>query len=381
MASKSQSPSKYSSVVSSSGIEPSVHFAAASSYLINDVNSVDIDEVKKIAHKFHYHETEHVPEYSVMTFTRSAERYSINVYYSAGVVGICFEHPRQGRTIAFRRRQTLAAIAELFQNPHNIPELGYLPDDMLPAHGLNPMDELTAYKTQLASLDAEIEEIYRERQNLLSCIEDRDRRRRSSVRQANTFELKSSSRSHHSFNDNLNRSPGRTSPSTVPTYSPNRVRRPTTTPYETNQQQHTLPPHPPTQAPPQAPPQGPLLFPSRHYFHQQPFQQESPTYHFQPPSFLYHQPTPPTYPGYSYHSNHDISPPGMHYSDAPTHHSSYPTSFMPPPQRAHPPHHPSSASTSTTSSRLEAARNTLAALELAHAKARNHQHHSTTKSY
>jgi hypothetical protein len=337
-----------------------------------------IEEVKKVGQKFGYHQTQHVVEHGVVAFTQSGQRLSISVYYNVGVVGICFDHPRQGRTMAFRKRQTLASLSELFQNPFNIPEFGFISHEALPPHGMNPMDEMTAYLTQLASLDAEMAEIARERQHLLSCIEDRERRRRNGT---SPVKFPANHQFYHQQQPNLSpsRRPPPSQPS-MPPQSPDRVRSAPN--YATSpslpHQQYFQPPPPPQvhfQPSPRYAPQ-PNPFPEQHQYH------IPQTSLFTYPSHYYYP--PPGAPPPSYHDGY-IS----HYlpTAAELHEGRFPTQPPPPP----PPPPPMSQSyssaslssrSSVTAARLAAARNTLAALELAHAQARNqHQQFANRASY
>ena len=76
---------------------------------------LDIAEVRRLAVRNGWQESQHNTVSRVLGFTRRRER--VNVYYTTGTVGTCVDHPRQGKTQLFRRGQTLGYLSAIFQDP------------------------------------------------------------------------------------------------------------------------------------------------------------------------------------------------------------------------------------------------------------------------
>lgn len=74
-----------------------------------------IDEVRDIALNASYEEIDCNTTSKVISFRKNSTR--INVYYTAGTVGTCLNHPRKGKTQLFRREVSFEELESIFLNP------------------------------------------------------------------------------------------------------------------------------------------------------------------------------------------------------------------------------------------------------------------------
>jgi hypothetical protein len=76
---------------------------------------IPLDTACQMASRHGYDEIYFNKQSRIISFRKEGTR--INVYYTTGTVGICLEHPRNGKSQDFRRDQSPEDLEAIFRNP------------------------------------------------------------------------------------------------------------------------------------------------------------------------------------------------------------------------------------------------------------------------
>lgn len=126
----------------------------------------------------------------LVSFVRDDDR--INVCYTTGTVGTVLSHPEHGRTQLFRTKVDMNMLSQLFGNPRMHTQCVYYDTkgkarvyERLVSEDGSPVtdDVVTALRTQVASIDQEIENLKLHRAALVETIEDTRRKRKEEERE------------------------------------------------------------------------------------------------------------------------------------------------------------------------------------------------------
>ena len=92
--------------------------------------ALSLDEVQRLARKVNCKLISVSQKSRVVSFLKQGEcskhgNIRINIYWTSGTVGICLDHPRQGRTQLFRRNVDMETLRKIFKNPSAHTGAGY----------------------------------------------------------------------------------------------------------------------------------------------------------------------------------------------------------------------------------------------------------------